>query len=143
MKTTINFLIVVAIVCILTTPVTALTIDVSDKGTNFITWFWDNPSNISEMYLDGHLMCGYETTDPSLNVVDLRAGSCHNLTLFTNVGNGTNITCALWGNTSRGGGGESYGNTGATMNNDAIMFGLVGACVGGVVLMGFFLKRRR
>jgi len=119
-----------------------LTINMSDRGTNFITWDWDNPSDVSEMYIDDHLMCGYESTDPSVSIVDLKAGSCHNLTLVTNIGNGTNITCALWGNTSRGGG-ESYGNTGATMNNDAIMFGLVGAACGGVVLMGFFLKRRR
>lgn len=141
MKTTTNTIIFLLVVFLVGTT-SALTINVSDKGTSFITWDWDNPSNLSEMYIDGALMCGYESTTPSINILDIRAGSCHNITLFSDVGNGTNVTCALWGNTSRGGG-ESYGNTGATMNNDAIMFGLVGAACGGVVLMGFFLKRRR
>jgi hypothetical protein len=146
MKTTTNFFLIFIVANILIAGIADadLTITPTDKTTNSITWGWDSPSNVSEMYIDGHLMCGYESTEPSVNVIDLRSGSCHNLTLFSDIGNGTNVTCALWGNVSLGGGGESYGNAGgASMNNDAIMYGLVGACVGAVVLMGFFMKRRR
>lgn len=144
MKTTtkIIFLLVSLLVCISSSSAT-LNITMMDRGTNFITWEWTSPSNVSEMYLDGMLMCGYESTDPTVNVVDLLSGSCHNLTIFADIGNNSNTACTLSSNATRGGG-ETYGNYGgASMSNDAIMYGLVGAACGAVVLMGFFMRRRR
>jgi hypothetical protein len=140
---TLTILVLISITIIV--PVSAdLTIVPADAGTSYIIWAWDNPSNLSAMYIDNHLMCGYESTIPSVTILDIRPGSCHNITLFADVGNGTNVTCAEWGNFTGGGGsGESYGNVGGSMSNDSIMYGLVGACAGAVVLMGFFIKRRR
>jgi hypothetical protein len=137
-----TILVIISITIIV--PVSAdLTIVPTDTGTSYIIWTWDNPSNLSAMYIDNHLMCGYESTIPSVTIMDIRPGSCHNITLFADVGNGTNVTCAEWGNTTGGGSSESFGNTGGSMSNDSIMYGLVGACAGAVVLMGFFIKRRR
>jgi hypothetical protein len=141
MKTTTKFLQVVFLLTILVSHVAALNVTLVDRGTSFITWDWDNPSNVTDMYLDGALMCGYESTVPSISIVDLRSGSCHNLTLITDVGNGSDTSCALWGNSTRGGG-ETQGNVGGAMSNDSVMYGLIGGAVGAVVIMGFFIRRR-
>jgi hypothetical protein len=141
MKTTtkIIFLLLSILFCISSASAT-LNITMLDRGTNFITWEWTSPSDVSEMYIDGQLMCGYESTDPTISIVDLLSNSCHNLTLFTDIGNNSNVACTMSSNATRGGG-ETVGNVG--MNNDAIMYGLVGAACGAVVLMGFFMRRRR
>jgi hypothetical protein len=135
------FLLVLLFFCI--QPVCAdLTIVPADSGTSYIIWTWDNPSNLSAMYIDNHLMCGYESTIPSVTILDIRPGSCHNITLFADVGNGTNVTCAEWGNYTPGSSGQSYGNTDA-MSTTNIIYGLLGGLVGGVVLMGYFLNKKQ
>lgn len=126
----------------LVVPVGAdLTIVPTDKGTTYITWEWDNPSNISEMYIDGNIICGYETTFPSVTAVGFRFGSCHNISLFSDVGNGTNISCTNWGNVSKGGG-TTVGNT-DFVSQDSVLYALVGGALGAIVILGLVMRRRR
>lgn len=120
--------------------VVAFNVTPSAKGTSWITWDWDNPSNVTEMRMDGFLMCGYETTLPSVNVIGMNQNSCHNLSIIADVGSGWNISCTLIGNTSKGGGGGlAQGNE--LINTSNILYGTLGALVGGVILLGFFMKR--
>jgi hypothetical protein len=141
MRTTIKIIVVLSLVWVLLVGhVFAFNVTPSGAGTTWITWDWDNPSNVTEMRIDGALLCGYESTLPSVNVIGMRSNSCHNLSIISNVGSGWNISCTLVGNASRGGGGGvTTGND--LLNTSNILYGMIGALVGGVVLLGYFMKR--
>jgi len=129
-------IIIFCILCI--TPVIALNITPTRTGTTYITWDWDNGTNVSALYVDGHLMCGYESTLPSINVLGLAPGTCHNLSVFVDLpDNGENISCTAFGNISAGTGTTS-GNDLLSTNN--IIYGLLGALAGGAVLLGKFMQ---
>jgi hypothetical protein len=137
---------VILLFCILffAPQVTALNVTSSGAGTTFIIWDWDAGTNTTAIYLDGNLICGYESTIPSINVIGMTPGSCHNIsvTIETPVETAENVSCTNYLAAS-GGGGQSSGNAGTGMDigTNAIIFGLIGALVGGVVVIGKFMNK--
>jgi hypothetical protein len=138
-------LIILFLFCIMFLPqVSALTVTPSGVGTTFIIWDWDAGTNTTALYIDGRPLCGYETTIPSANILGFTPGSCHNIsvTIETPVTTVENISCTNYLAAS-GGGGQSSGNsdTGMGIGTNAIIFGLIGALVGGVVILGKFMNK--
>ena len=72
-----------------------LTVVASSTGTTYITWSWDTGTNLSEMRIDGRLMCGYETTNTSINVVDITPNTCHTIDLISNLSEYGNDTACV------------------------------------------------
>ena len=86
MRTTIKTIIILSLLwAIVVGHVAAFNVTPSGAGTTWITWDWDNPSNVTEMRIDGALLCGYESTLPSVNVIGMRSNTCHNLSIISNV----------------------------------------------------------
>jgi hypothetical protein len=138
-------LIILFLFCIMFLPqVSALTVTPSGVGTTFITWDWDAGTNTTALYVDGNLLCGYDSEIPSVNVLGFTPGSCHNLSVTIDVPAETteNVSCTNYLPASSGGG-QSSGNTdtGMGIGTNAIIFGLIGALVGGVVVIGKFMNK--
>jgi len=92
MKITIS-LILLVIFLILVAPATAvINVTAEDVGNTFITWRWDDGLEVSDIYVDGNQMCGYETTLPSFDMLNQLPCTYHNTSIFTLTDNGTNLT---------------------------------------------------
>jgi len=142
MKTIIKTIIILSLIwTLLVGHVTAdLNVTPSKIGTTFITWDWDDGSNVSEIRVDGLLMCGYETTLPSINVLGMTPNTCHNISVASDFGNGTNESCTLYEASRGGGGGTSTGND-SMLSTTNIIYGLLGALVAGVIVVGKFIVK--
>jgi hypothetical protein len=145
MKTTIKRVVILSLLWLIVVGhVAALDVIPSSKGTTFITWDWDAGTNTTALYVDGNLLCGYDTEIPSVNVLGFTPGSCHNLSVTIDVPAETaeNVSCTYYLPASSGGG-QSSGNsdTGMGIGTNAIIFGLIGALVGGVVVIGKFMNK--
>jgi hypothetical protein len=145
MKTTIKTVVVLIFLWVLAVShVAALNITPSATGTTFITWDWDTGTNTTALYIDGLPLCGYDTEISSVNILGFIPGSCHNLSVSIDspVTTAENVSCTYYMHVS-GGGGQSSGNTdtGMGIGTNAIIFGLIGALVGGVVILGKFMNK--
>lgn len=124
---------IILILILIIAPATALNVTADAVGETFITWTWDNGLNVTDIFVDGYRMCGYETTMPSFDIMGLSPCEFHNVSIFTETDNGTNETYTSCGNatylSSIDEGTESIG----------IAFGVLGITVGGIILY----KRKR
>ena len=78
---------------ILFTPASAtIPVTVSSVGCTYIQWNWTPGLDLTDMYIDGNVMCGYETTDPFYLATGLSPGELHNITIYTSGDSGTNLT---------------------------------------------------
>jgi len=141
MKTTTNFLLLVVGILLIAIPVSAdLTVVVTSNTTNSIQWGWNAGTNLSSMHIDGHLMCGYDTTIPSITMDELYPHTCHTIDLVSDTGQlGNNTACTLNG-TPTAYGGISNDN-GINMNN--VVFIVIGGVAGGLIGMILILGRAR
>lgn len=80
-------------------PVSALNVTADSIGVDSVRWSWETGQNVTGMYVDGMRMCGYESTDPSVSVMDLTSCAPHTIEIFTDsvMGNGTNSTMTTCG----------------------------------------------
>jgi hypothetical protein len=128
-KTLIPLLALCALVVLLINPVSAqINITPVDIGTTYISWTWNNDLNLTDMYIDGNLMCGYETTAFNYTLSNLNPLEMHTLELFDANTSGTNTT---WTLPDTSGAGADDGSTGVVM-------GVLGGIIGGVII---FAKR--
>jgi len=134
MRITIS-LILLVIFLILVAPATAF-INVSswNVGETFITWEWDHGLNVTDIYVDGIKMCGYESTMPSFDIMGLQPCELHNVTIFTDNDTGTNETYTLCGNNT-----YILSNVDEGTESTGIAIGVLGITIGGVILY----KRKR
>lgn len=73
-------------------PSSAFTVNVVDKGTNFIQWSWvQNPTtNVS---IDGILVCNLDPNSQEFILSDLGENECHTIAVYTDMETGTATTC--------------------------------------------------
>jgi hypothetical protein len=87
----------------------AIPVAVTETGCTYIQWNWTPGLTLTDMFLDGNVLCGYETTDSGFLATGLSSGELHNLTIITAGNSGTNITRTTTENcTAPGGGGKAY-----------------------------------
>jgi hypothetical protein len=65
-------------------------------GVTYIEWIWDNGINVSDIFIDGFQMCGYETTNNTFLLPGLNPDELHTIVVITpDGGNDSNITYTL------------------------------------------------
>lgn len=107
MKTTIKIAILLIFVFIIPPAAATINVTAESVGQTWVTWTWDAGLNVTEIYVDGHKMCGFESTMPTFDMLDLRSCHLHNVSIFTDTDNGTNWTTTLCAPPTPGGiGGE-------------------------------------
>jgi len=138
-----KFLLPVVLLFLILPASADLTVFASDVGTNYIVWNWDTGTNLTEMRIDGRLMCGYDSAIPSINVNGLPANSCHTIDLISDAGQyGNNTACVAATNMTFGGGGGGSSESGMNMNAVVgIAGGLVGGLIGAMFIAGRLRKR--
>jgi hypothetical protein len=95
MKTIIKFLVVLFF---LISPVAAeINVSADNIGTTFVTWSWDSGINITELWIDGYKLCGYDTETPYVDIVDLTSCVNHTIMVNTSTDSGTNTTMTVCG----------------------------------------------
>lgn len=78
---------------VLVAPASAvINVSADAVGETWVTWSWDTGLNVTEIYVDGHKMCGFESTMPMFDMIDLTPCQFHNVSIFTDTDNGTNVT---------------------------------------------------
>jgi hypothetical protein len=99
MNNKLSFLIIVLLFCILVVPsMAAMNINETATGTTWITWEIEPGQDITDIYVDGYQMCGYETTSPTFDIVGLSSCAEHTVVVFTAFDNGTDTASTLCGN---------------------------------------------
>lgn len=68
-----------------------ITITPTDTGNSYIRWDWTS-GELLDMYIDGNVMCGYDTLAQNYTLSDLACGSLHTISLVTAGDTGTNST---------------------------------------------------
>lgn len=106
MKITVNIAILLVIFFLV--PMASATINVTAEsvGQTWVTWSWDEGLDVTEIYVDGHKMCGFESTMPTFDMLDLSSCQPHNVSIFTSTDNGTNWVTTLCVSPTGGLGGE-------------------------------------
>jgi hypothetical protein len=94
MRITTNLILVVCCILLVSPVIAVVNVTASDIGSTFITWEWDAP-DISEMYVDGNLMCDYESTTPIVTVNGFLPCMDHTIDIFTLTANGTESSTTL------------------------------------------------
>jgi hypothetical protein len=93
MRTTIKWWFVILIFLGLVVPASAvINVTAEAVGTTWVTWRWDEGVNVTDIYVDGHRMCGYESTMPSFDMIDLSSCQFHNVSIFSATDYGSNVT---------------------------------------------------
>jgi len=81
---------------VLIVPVSAtITVNASDVGLTYIQWTWDPGLNLSDMFIDGNVMCGYETTSNTFTITGLDPCELHTIVVLTDIDTGSNSTYTL------------------------------------------------
>ena len=78
-------------------PVSAvINVNATSVGTTYIEWTWDNGLNLTDIFIDGSVICGYETTNSSIIYSDLNPNELHSITVYTSTDAGSNSTFTLF-----------------------------------------------
>jgi hypothetical protein len=114
---------------LLVAPVSAvINVTPASVGSSYIVWEWNTGLDLSDMYVDGNLMCGYETTDNNYAITGLNPNEQHNITVYTLTDTGGNITYTLNG---------TSGGTGGGGDNGMLAPGIVlGTAIGVIIFAG-------
>ena len=132
MKRTIS-LILLAIL-ILAVPVSAtINVTADATGETWITWSWDEGLNVTAIFVDGYLMCGYESTAPSFDITGLSSCDNHTVLILTEFDNGTDTsatTCPAFVPPQSSGTIRQEGFSGVMW----LAFGLVGGIIGIIII---------
>ena len=94
-----KLVLLVSCILVITVPTSAIiNVTAEDVGTTWITWSWDEGLNVTDIFVDGYKMCGYESTMPSFDMLNQAPCQFHNVSVFTDTDNGTNETYTSCGN---------------------------------------------
>jgi hypothetical protein len=107
-----------------------LQINATNVGTTYIEWTWSTGIELSDMYIDGNVMCGYETTNNTYLLTGLKSNELHSITILNATDSGSNTTRTLSGNTT-GGGGEGDGSGDMSVG---VAVGIVGGLIGVILI---------
>jgi hypothetical protein len=103
------FLLALMMILFISSVSATIPISVTDVGCTYIQWNWTPGLDLTNLYIDGNVMCGYETTDPFYLATGLSPGELHNITIYTAGDSGTNLTRTTTENcTSPGSGSQTY-----------------------------------
>lgn len=72
-----------------------INVNATSVGTTYIEWSWDNGLNLTDIFIDGSVICGYETTNSSIIYTDLNPNELHSITVYTSTDAGSNSTFTL------------------------------------------------
>ena len=126
-------LIVLAIL-ILVVPVSAtINVTADATGDTWITWSWDEGLDVTAIFVDGYLMCGYESTLPSFDITGLSSCDNHTVLILTEFDNGTDTastTCPAFVPPQSSGTVHQEGFSGVMW----LAFGLVGGIIGIIII---------
>jgi hypothetical protein len=122
---------------IIGTASATITVNAIDVGTNFILWNWTPGLDLTDMYIDGSVMCGYETTDNLYLLTGLKANELHNITVYTAGDSGTNTTRTLNQTINISGAGDSEDIIGAEVPASPL------TVVAAVLVAGIIIAIRR
>lgn len=104
MKTpSLSFIILLLIALAL--PATAFNITATNISTNFIKWGWDNASvsgNVTGLNIDGKLITNFDPNSSSYILTNIGADELHQITVYTDVGNGSASTYTSFGDNTWG-----------------------------------------
>gem|GEM_PF-4021693 len=100
MKTIPFFIILLLIALIL--PATAFNITAANVSTNFIKWEWNTTGNLTGLNIDGKLITNFDKNSTSYILTDIGANELHQITVYSDTGNGTASTYTLYGDNTWG-----------------------------------------
>jgi hypothetical protein len=127
-------LLTIIILLALCSPVcAAINITPVSVGSSYIVWQWDSGYDLSDMYIDGNLMCGYETTDNTYAITGLKPSEIHTIKLFYGGDNETNSTYTIGGNQT----------TPTYTNSDESTLFIILSFLGGALVLIIILRRRK
>jgi hypothetical protein len=72
-----------------------INVNATEIGTTYIQWTWDGGLNVSDILIDGSVICGYETTNASIILAGLNPSELHSITVLTTTDSGSNSTHTL------------------------------------------------
>ena len=99
MKTSLFFIIFLLLGLIL--PASAFNITAVNTSTNFIKWEWPS-ANVTGLNIDGKLITNFDPNSSSYILTDIGANELHQITVYTDVGNGTASTYTSYGDNTWG-----------------------------------------
>ena len=102
----------------------------AEVGSTYIKWQWAGGLTLTEMYLDGNVMCGYDTEAPNITFTDLNPGELHTLQLLTAGDSGTNSTYTNSSTNCSAPAGNATGGFSSAAQDDSLFwtFAFVGMC---------------
>ena len=87
---------IVTILIALISPVSALIpFAIQDVGQTYILWNWTTAEETVDIYIDGNLMCGYETNNTWFLLTGLKPDELHTIDVITATDSGSNSTKTL------------------------------------------------
>lgn len=72
-----------------------INVNATEVGTTYIQWTWDSGLNLTDILIDGSIICGYETTNASIILTGLNPSELHSITVLTDFDYGSNATHTL------------------------------------------------
>ena len=127
---------IVILILIISPSSAVVPINVVDAQCDYILWGWFGGPEVLNAYVDGQLMCGYDTNDSYMLVSPLSSGEIHNITVYFVGGDiGTNDSYT-----------ESYGCDTGTVSyfgygNDTSAYIIIGVAIG-LLLTIIYLRRK-
>jgi len=125
---------IVLAIFILAVPVSAtINITADATGDTWITWSWDEGLDVTAIFVDGYLMCGYESTLPTFDITGLSSCDNHTVLILTEFDNGTDTastTCPVVTSQQNSGTIRQEGFSGVMW----LAFGLVGGIIGIIII---------
>ena len=105
-------------------------------GDTYIAWQWDTGLDITDLYINGQKMCGYESTQPMINVMGMTPCTEYNITIVYNGTSGTDISTTTCGG---GNGTVVYGSSDGDGGAIGAGLGVVGGIIGGILVVRRFI----
>jgi|WetSurMetagenome_2_1015567.scaffolds.fasta_scaffold561924_1 hypothetical protein len=96
-------LIFIGLLLLCTNARAVIDITATSVGTTYIVWTWTPGLDLTNMFIDGTEMCGYETTDNTYELSDLNPSEPHTLTIRTDSDSGTITTTTKSASGTEGG----------------------------------------
>lgn len=103
MKNKIFFIILLLIALVL--PATAFNITTANVSTNFIKWEWPASNisgNVTGLNIDGKLITNFDPNSSAYILTNIGANELHQITVYTDIGNGTASTYTSYGDNTWG-----------------------------------------
>jgi hypothetical protein len=122
-------LLLLLLLAIVNPAMAVLQVNATTIGTTYIEWTWSPGIDLVDMYIDGNVMCGYETTNNTYLLTGLKPNELHSITILNATDSGSNSTRTLTSNVTGGGEGDGSGDMSV-----GVAVGIVGGLIGVVLI---------